>query len=176
MIYGSSPRVRPNHLTLANHSLSFPPRQRTHRAAYRGPRSPVNKDSSIFYPCRLLKRRRMTNDDVLSPFRWKWGSSKVRKCKPWCSEGGFRLSGCSIFDWSDGSGGGTHLLPGEYVLVEVKLDLLVGDVDAELLERVLLEVLETEDVQDADVQALVVFPAGERDEVLSQIPRDPRKT
>lgn len=36
------------------------------------------------------------------------------------------------------------------MLVEVKLDLLVGDVDAELLERVLLEVLEAEDVQDAD--------------------------
>lgn len=47
------------------------------------------------------------------------------------------------------------------MLVEVKLDLLVGDVDAELLEGVLLEVLEAEDVQDADVQALVVLSGGE---------------
>lgn len=43
-----------------------------------------------------------------------------------------------------------HLLPGEYVLVEVELDLLVGDVDAELLEGVLPEVLKAEDVQDAN--------------------------
>lgn len=56
----------------------------------------------------------------------------------------------------------THLFPSEYVLVEVELDLLVGDVDAELLERVPLEVLEAEDVQDADVQALVVFSGGEK--------------
>lgn len=45
----------------------------------------------------------------------------------------------------------TYLLPGEYVLIEVELNLLVGDVDAELLKRVVLEVLEAEDVQDADV-------------------------
>jgi len=56
-----------------------------------------------------------------------------------------------------GGRGGLHLFPGEYVLVEVKLDLLVGDVDAELLEGVLLEVLEPEDVQDADVQAVLLL-------------------
>lgn len=50
------------------------------------------------------------------------------------------------------------------MLVEVKLDLLIGDVDAELLERVLLEVLKTEDVQDADVQALVILSGGEKNE------------
>lgn len=58
--------------------------------------------------------------------------------------------------------GGRYLFPNEYVLVEVKLNLLIGDVDAELLERVLLEVLKTEDVQDADVEALVILPGGER--------------
>lgn len=47
----------------------------------------------------------------------------------------------------------THLLEGKDVLVEVKLDLLVGDVDAQLLKRVLLEVLEAEDVQDSHVHA-----------------------
>lgn len=50
-----------------------------------------------------------------------------------------------------------YLLPGEDVLVEVELDLLIGDVDAELLERVPLKVLKAEDVQDPDVQTLVVL-------------------
>lgn len=50
-----------------------------------------------------------------------------------------------------------YLLPGEYVLVEVELDLFVGDVDAELLKRVPLEVLKAKDVQDANVQALVIL-------------------
>lgn len=55
-----------------------------------------------------------------------------------------------------------YLFPGEYVLVEVELDLLVGDVDAELLEGVLLEILKTKDVQDADVQAFVVLSGDEK--------------
>jgi hypothetical protein len=38
----------------------------------------------------------------------------------------------------------------EDVCVELLLELLVGEVDAELLERVRLEVLEAEDVEDAD--------------------------
>lgn len=62
---------------------------------------------------------------------------------------------------------GLHLFPSEYVLVEVKLDLLIGDVDAKLFEGVLLEVLEAEDVQDADVQALVFLSGGERKENVS---------
>lgn len=55
---------------------------------------------------------------------------------------------------------GSYLLPGEDVLVEIKLDLLISNVDAELLEGVPLEVLKAEDVQDADVQALVVLSGG----------------
>lgn len=47
----------------------------------------------------------------------------------------------------------THLFQGKDVLVEVKLDLLIGDVDAQLLKRVLLEVLEAEDVQDSHIHA-----------------------
>jgi len=54
-----------------------------------------------------------------------------------------------------------YLLPGEDVLVEVELDLLIGDVDAELLKRVPLKVFKAEDVQDADVQTLVFLP-GEK--------------
>lgn len=59
-----------------------------------------------------------------------------------------------------------YLFPSKYVLVEVKLDLFVGNVDAELLERVLLEVLKTEYVQDADVQALVILSGGEKNETF----------
>ena len=43
-----------------------------------------------------------------------------------------------------------ELLLAEDVCVELLLELLVGEVDAELLERVRLEVLEAEDVEDAD--------------------------
>lgn len=46
------------------------------------------------------------------------------------------------------------------MLVEVELDLLVGNVDAQLLERVPLEVLKAENIQDADVQALVLLSGG----------------
>ena len=42
------------------------------------------------------------------------------------------------------------LLQSEDVMVEELVELLVGVVDAELLERVGLEVFEAEDVQDAD--------------------------
>ena len=42
------------------------------------------------------------------------------------------------------------LFPGEDVLVEVVLQLLVCDVDAELLKRVVLEVLKPENIQQPD--------------------------
>ena len=54
----------------------------------------------------------------------------------------------------------SYLLPGEDVLVEVELDLLVGDVDAQLLEGVPLEVLKAEDVKDPDVEAVVPLAGG----------------
>lgn len=75
----------------------------------------------------------------------------------------------TVFEFSDSLkvDVGLHLFPSEYVLVEVKLDLLIGDVDAKLLEGVLLEVLEAEDVQDADVQALVFLSGGERKKNVS---------
>ena len=47
----------------------------------------------------------------------------------------------------------THLLKGKDVLVEVKLNLFVGDVDAQLLKRVLLEVLKSKDVQDSHIHS-----------------------
>ena len=45
-------------------------------------------------------------------------------------------------------------LLGEHAVGEVPLQLLVGEVDAQLLERVLLERLEAEDVQQPDVVVL----------------------
>lgn len=47
-----------------------------------------------------------------------------------------------------------YLLEFEDVLVEVMLQRLVGEVDAELLEAVVLVVLEAEDVQHPDGQDL----------------------
>ena len=43
-----------------------------------------------------------------------------------------------------------HLLALEHVLVELLLQALVGQIDAQLLEAVLLERLKAIDVQDAD--------------------------
>lgn len=91
-----------------------------------------------------------------------WCQGEKKKKKKHTKEGLEQLSKCCLIE--AGGAGGPHLLPGEYVLVEVELDLLVGDVDAQLLEGVLLEVLETEDVQDADVQALVVLSGRRRKE------------
>lgn len=52
------------------------------------------------------------------------------------------------------------------MLVEVELNLLIGNVDAQLLKRVLLEVLKAKDVQDADVQALVIVPGSDHENGL----------
>lgn len=58
-------------------------------------------------------------------------------------------------EWNDRDRRGkTHLLQIEDVMVEIILQLLVCIVDAELLEAVGLKVLEAENVQDADGQAL----------------------
>lgn len=47
-----------------------------------------------------------------------------------------------------------YLLQLEDVLVEVVLEALVGEVDAELLETVVLIILEAKDIQDSDGQNL----------------------
>ena len=50
------------------------------------------------------------------------------------------------------------LLHGEHVLVELLLQLLIGVVDAQLLETVLLEDLEAKDIQQPDeLQPVVVL-------------------
>lgn len=48
----------------------------------------------------------------------------------------------------------SHLLQLEDVLGEVVLQLLVGVVDAKLLEAILFKVLKSKDVQDSNGQAL----------------------
>ena len=48
----------------------------------------------------------------------------------------------------------THLFKLENVLVEVVLETLVGEVDAELLKAVVLVILETKDVEHPDGQDL----------------------
>ena len=48
-----------------------------------------------------------------------------------------------------------HFLHCEYLVVEVTLELFIGQVDAKLLKAVPLEVLEAKDVQDADVEVVL---------------------
>ena len=42
------------------------------------------------------------------------------------------------------------MLPGEDMLIKEELYLLVGDVDAQLLERIFGKILKPENIQDAD--------------------------
>ena len=44
-----------------------------------------------------------------------------------------------------------HLLPCKYMLIEVELQLLISHVNAQLLKRVLLEILKPKYVQNGDV-------------------------
>lgn len=61
-------------------------------------------------------------------------------------EGGGGVSGRQIIE--------LYLLQLEDVLVEVVLEALVGEVDAELLETVVLIILKAKDIQDSDGQNL----------------------
>jgi hypothetical protein len=51
------------------------------------------------------------------------------------------------------------LFPREDVLIEVVLDLLIGNIDTKLLERILGKILKAENVQKTDCQRL--FAANE---------------
>lgn len=55
------------------------------------------------------------------------------------------------------------------MLIEVVLYLLVGDVDAELFERVPGEVLEAEDVEQPDRQRLVIRRAAEAQQTIDLV-------
>lgn len=49
------------------------------------------------------------------------------------------------------------------MLVEVELDLLISNVDAQLLKRVPLEVLKPEYVEDPDVQSFLLLTVRTKD-------------
>ena len=48
-----------------------------------------------------------------------------------------------------------YLLPGEHILVEVKLELLVSNIDAELLKRIVLAILESKNVKNTNTVQLL---------------------
>lgn len=52
-------------------------------------------------------------------------------------------------------GGHGYLLKSKNVLIEVVLDLFIGDVDAQLLEGIPLKILEPKDIQDPHVHAVI---------------------
>ena len=60
------------------------------------------------------------------------------------------------------------LLQGEDVVIEEGVQLLVRVVDAELLERVLAEVLEAEDVEHSEEDAAVLARVGARVDLVHQ--------
>jgi len=49
----------------------------------------------------------------------------------------------------------TYLFPGKDVLIEVELNLFIGNVDTELFKRILLEILKAKDIKNSNVQTLI---------------------
>ncbi len=49
-----------------------------------------------------------------------------------------------------------HLLHGEYLMVKVALELLVGQVDAKLFETIHFKILKSKDVQNAHCELVIV--------------------
>lgn len=50
-----------------------------------------------------------------------------------------------------------YLLPGKYVLIEVKLYLFICNVNAELFKGILFEILKTEDIQNPNAVSCVIL-------------------
>ena len=46
----------------------------------------------------------------------------------------------------------TNLLHSKYLMIEVALKLLIGQIDTKLLKAIVLKILEPEDVQNADIE------------------------
>lgn len=59
----------------------------------------------------------------------------------------------------------TYLLPREHVLIEIILNLLICNVNAQLLKGVLFEIFEAKYIKDANVQ-LISFPPGRIETVV----------
>lgn len=55
-----------------------------------------------------------------------------------------------------------YLLKSKNVLIEIVLDLLIGDIYAELLKRISLKVLESKNIQDSHIHTIVCTTAQER--------------
>lgn len=52
-----------------------------------------------------------------------------------------------------------YLFPGKDMLIEVELNLFIGNVDAELFKRIFFEILKAKDIQNSNVQTIVMSTA-----------------
>ena len=60
----------------------------------------------------------------------------------------------------------TDLLPGKDVLVEVILDLLIGNVDTQLLKGILLKILKAKDIKYSNGEALIAGSTEKREIII----------
>lgn len=52
-----------------------------------------------------------------------------------------------------------YLFPGKDMLIEVELNLFIGNVDAELFKRIFFEILKAKDIQNSNVQTIIISTA-----------------
>lgn len=50
-----------------------------------------------------------------------------------------------------------YLFPCKDMLIEVELNLLVGNVDTELFERISFEIFKTKDIKNSNIQSFIGF-------------------
>lgn len=53
----------------------------------------------------------------------------------------------------------TYLFPGKNMLIEVELNLFIGNVDTELFKRIFFEILKAKDIKNSNVQTIIVSTA-----------------
>lgn len=53
----------------------------------------------------------------------------------------------------------TYLFPCKDMLIEVELNLFIGNVDTELFKRIFFEILEAKDIKNSNVQTVIVSTA-----------------
>lgn len=53
----------------------------------------------------------------------------------------------------------TYLFPRKDMLIEVELNLFIGNVDTELFKRIFFEILKAKDIKNSNVQTVIVSTA-----------------
>lgn len=53
----------------------------------------------------------------------------------------------------------TYLFPRKDMLIEVELNLFIGNVDTELFKRIFFEILKAKDIKNSNVQTVIISTA-----------------